>query len=170
MEKKGFEELTNKEYTQLQVFRKLKEYSRLKNNELSFDKGYTKNDILWYIYNIQKEVYIKSKDYMMAGVVYNRMYEILKKEKQNQKALNFLICCLYLKGYDNYFSERHLEKFIKDLETLLKKNDIDINIFESRYTFIMEYIKEPIKKYLPFLYNDEKISIFQQKINQLLST
>lgn len=28
MDKKGYEELTNSEYRQLQVFRKLKEYSR----------------------------------------------------------------------------------------------------------------------------------------------
>ena len=60
MNKKGFEELTNLEYNQLQVIRKLKEYSRLKNNELSFEKGYTKNDILWSIYNKQKDIYINN--------------------------------------------------------------------------------------------------------------
>ena len=85
---------TNKEYNELQVFNKVKEYKRLKQNELSFEKGYDKNDILWNIYNQQKDIYIRKKDYIMASVVYNYMYEILKKEKRYKEALDFFICCL----------------------------------------------------------------------------
>lgn len=170
MDKKGYEELTNSEYRQLKVFRKIKEYSRLKNNELSFEKGYNKYDILWSIYNNQKEIYIKKKDYMMTSVVYNCMYELLKKEKKYQESLSLMICCLYLRVYDNYLYERHLLKFMKDLQYLLKKNNIDITDFQSRYKFIMEDLKIPIEKYLSFLYNDNKVNIFQQKINEFLST
>ena len=170
MNPKGFEELTNLEYGQLQTFRKLKEYTKLKSNELSFEKGYNKYDILWYIYNNQKEVYIRKKDYMMASVVYNRMHELLKKEKKYDQSLDFMICCLYLRVYDNYFYTRHLTKFIKELKALLKKNNINIEIFENRYNFIIEEIKLPIQKYLPYLYNEEKMNIFQQKINEFLNT
>lgn len=167
---KGFEELTNLEYIQLQEFRKLKEYTRLKNNELSFEKGYTKNDLLWNIYNQQKDTYTRKKDYIMASVVYNRMYELLKKEKKYDKALDFMICCLYLRVYDNCLYERHIKKFIKALETLLKKNNIDITIFDNRYRFIVEGIKMPIQTYLPYLYNEDRVNMFQQKINEFLST
>lgn len=170
MNRKGFEELTNLEYSQLQVFKKLKEYTRLKNNELSFEKGYNKYDILWNIYNQQKDIYIRKKDYMMASVVYNRMYELLKKEKKYNMSLNYIICCLYLRVYDNYLYERHLLKFIPDLKKLLHKNNIDIEIFEQRYKFIIEQMKLPIKTYLPFLYEDDKMNMFQQKINQFLGT
>lgn len=161
---------TNKEYNELQVFNKVKEYKRLKQNELSFEKGYDKNDILWNIYNQQKDIYIRKKDYIMASVVYNYMYEILKKEKRYKEALDFFICCLYLRVYDNYLYERHLLKFMKALKKILNKNNIDITNFQHRYKFIVEDIKTIIKKYLLFLYDDSKINIFQQKTNEFLST
>lgn len=164
-----FKELTNEEYKQLKVFKKLKEYDRLKNNGLSFEKGYTKNDILWNIYNQQKDIYIRKKDYIMASVVYNRMYELLKKEKRYKESLEFLICCLYLRVFDSYLYERHLLKFMKNLQFLLKKNNIDVEIFEDRYNFINEDIKVPIQIYLPYLYDDKKINIFQQVINKFLN-
>lgn len=170
MEKKqGYEELTNLEYSQLQVFNKLKEYKRIKNNELMFEKGYTKYDVLWFIYNKQKDIYLKKKDYIMASVVYNRMYEILKKEKKYNQALDFLLCCLYLRVYDNFLYEKHLIKFMKELKSILRKNNINIDIVENRYNFMVNQIKITIKKYLLYLYNDEKINIFQQKINEFLS-
>lgn len=165
-----FKELTNTEYTQLKVFHKIKEYKKLKNNELSSENGYDKNDILWTIYNEQKDIYIRKKDYVMASVVYNCMYELLKKEKKYDQALEFMICCLYLRVYDNYLYERHLKKFMKELKDILKKNDIDVNIYANRYDFIINQIKIPIQKYLSYLYNEEKVNIFQQKINQFLST
>lgn len=168
MKLKDFEELTNLEYSQLQAFRKLKEYTRLKNNEFSFDKGYNKYDILWNIYNQQKDIYLSKKDYVMASVVYNRMYELLRKEKEYDKALDFLICCLYLRVYDNCFYERHLVKFMKELKTLLKRNKINIEEFEIRCKFITEYIKIPIQTYLPHWYEFEKVNMFQRKINEFL--
>ena len=167
--RKGYEELTNLEYSQLQIFHKLGEYKRIKDNELMFEKGYTKYDILWTIYNKQKEIYLKKKDYIMASVVYNRMYEILKKEKKYNQALEFLLCCLYLRVYDNFLYERHIIKFIKELKSILKKNNINIDIFEDRYNFIVNQIKITIKKYLLYFYDNEKINIFQQKINEFLS-
>lgn len=171
MKKKNeYEELTNLEYSQLKVFHKLEEYKRIKNNELKFEKGYTKYDILWFIYNKQKDIYLNKKDYTMVSVVYNRMYEILKKEKKYNQALDFLLCCLYLRVYDNILYERHLVKFIKELKSILKKNNINIDIFDDRYNFIINQIKISIKKYLLYLYDDKKINIFQQKINEFLST
>ena len=106
----------------------------------------------------------------MASVVYNRMYEILKKEKNYYKSLEYLICCLYLRVYDNCFYERNLLKFMKDLKYILERNNSNIEIFENRYNFIVEEIKIPIKTYLPFLYKDDKINMFQQKINEFLAT
>lgn len=168
--RKGFEELTNLEYSQLQSFHKLNEYKKIKDSKLSNEKGYTKYDILWLIYNQQKDIYIRKKDYTMASVFYNRMYEILKKEKKYKQALDFLLCCLYLRVYDNFFYERHLLKFMKDLINILRKNNIDINDFEDKYDFIIKKIKISIQKYLPNLYDEEKINIFQKKINEFLST
>ena len=167
--KKEYDELTNLEYSQLQVFHKLEEYKRIKNNELMFEKGYTKYDVLWLIYNKQKDIYLNKKDYTMASVVYNRMYEILKKEKKYNQALDFLLCCLYLRVYDNFLYGRHLIKFMKELKSILKKNNINIDIFENKYNFIVKQTKNTIKKYLLYLYDDEKINIFQQKINEFLS-
>ena len=168
--RKGFEELTNLEYTQLQMFRKLKEYTRLKNNELAFEKGYSKYDVLWNIYNQQKDTYFKRQDYIMVSVVYNRMYELLRKEKRYDKALEFMICCLYTRIYDNYLYERHLLKFMKELNSLLRKNKIDIKNFEQRQDFIVKEIKSIVQKYLPCLYNEEKVTILEEKINKFLNT
>lgn len=175
-----FAELTDEEYRQLQIFHKVNKYKQLKHNELSFEKGYMKNDILWSIYNMQTLEYLNKKDYIMASVVYSEMYNLLYSEKRYEKALEFLICCLYMRVYEILPSdgivcytdcyERHLTKYMKDLRNVLKKNDIDIEIFDNRYKFIIEYIKVPIQMYLPHWYDFEKVSKFQQKINQFLDT
>ena len=144
-----FVELTDGEYSQLQVFRKVNEYKQLKHNELSFEKGYKKNDILWSIYNTQTLEYLNKKDYVMASVVYNNMYSLLYSEKRYEKALDFLICCLYMRVYeilpndgiiyDTDCYKRHLKKYMKDLRNTLKKNNIDIEIFDNRNKFIYFY-------------------------------
>ena len=164
----------------MQIFHKVNKYKQLKHNELSFEKGYMKNDILWSIYNMQTLEYLNKKDYIMASVVYSEMYNLLYSEKRYEKALEFLICCLYMRVYEILPSdgivcytdcyERHLTKYMKDLRNVLKKNDIDIEIFDNRYKFIIEYIKVPIQMYLPHWYDFEKVSKFQQKINQFLDT
>lgn len=173
-----FAELTDGEYSQLQIFHKVNEYKRLKHNELSFEKGYKKNDILWSIYNKQSLEYLNRKNYVMASVVYSNMYELLYKEKRYEKALDFLICCLYMRVYEILPSdgvicytdcyERHLKKYMNSLRNLLKKNDINIEIFENRYEFITEFIKVPIQMNLPHWYEFEKVNKFQQKVNQFL--
>lgn len=167
---KKFKELTNEEYEQLKVFKKLKEYNRLKNNELSLEKGYTKNDVLWNIYNQQKDIYIRRKDYIMASVVYNCIYKLLKKEKKHIRALDFMICCLYLRVYDNYLYEKHLMKFIKELKLLLKRNNMDITKFDDRHKFISENIELSIQTNLPYLYDADKVNILKRKINEFLNT
>ena len=70
--------------------------------------------------------------------------------------------------YNTDCYERHLKKYMKDLKDILKKNDVDIEIFDNRYNFITEYIKEPIHKYLSNWYEFEKVNKFQQKVNQFL--
>lgn len=175
-----FAELTDTEYNQLQIFHKLNKYKQLKNNELSFKKGYKKNDILWSIYNMQALEYLNKKDYVMASVVYDSMHNLLYSEKRYEKALDFLICCLYMRVYEilpsneiicytDYY-ERQLKKYMNNLRDLLKKNDINIEIFDNRYKFIMEYIKVPIQMYLQHWYEFEKVNKFQQKINKFLDT
>lgn len=173
-----FVELTDGEYSQLQVFRKVNEYKQLKHNELSFEKGYKKNDILWSIYNTQTLEYLNKKDYVMASVVYNNMYSLLYSEKRYEKALDFLICCLYMRVYeilpndgiiyDTDCYKRHLKKYMKDLRNTLKKNNIDIEIFDNRNKFISEDVKVSIQTYLPHWCEFEKVNKFQQKINEAL--
>ena len=150
MKHKDFEELTNLEYRQLQVFHKLNEYKRLKSNELSFDKGYSKNDILWSIYNEQKDVYIRKKDYAMAGVVYKRMYELLYREKKYEKALEYLICFTYLRTDLTYFNSEKTK--------LEKKGNVALT---------SEIIKSSISTYLPSAYDEFEVSWFQE---HMLST
>ena len=175
-----FAEVTNAEYSQLQVFHKVNEYKRLKHNELSFEKGYKKNDILWSIYNRQTLEYLNKKDYVMASIVYYNMYNLLYSEKRYEKALNFLVCCLYMREYEILQDDEgiyntdwygiHLKKYMKELRDILQKNDMNIEIFDNRYKFITEYIKVPIQMYLPHWYEFEKVNKFQQKINELLDT
>ena len=50
-----FTELTDYEYEFLEELGQIQEYARLKKYEISFEKGYNKNDVLWSIYNVQKE-------------------------------------------------------------------------------------------------------------------
>ena len=175
-----FIELTDAEYSLLQTFHKINKYKELKHNELSFEKGYKKNDILWSIYNMQTLEYLNKKDYVMASVVYDNMHNLLYKEKKYEKALDFLICCLYMRVYeilpsdgiicDTDCYERHLKKYMGGLRDVLKKNDMDIQIFDNRYKFITEYIKTPIQSYLPYWYEFEKVNKFQEKINHFLDT
>lgn len=173
-----FAELTDEEYSLLQTFHKVNKYKELRHNELSFEKGYKKNDILWSIYNRQALEYLNKKDYIMVGVVYDNMHNLLCSEKKYEKALEFLICCLYMRVYEvlpsdgNMFDtdcyEIHLKKYMKELKNILQKNDMNIEIFDNRNKFITEYIKVPIQTYLPHWYKFEKVNKFQQEINKLL--
>lgn len=173
-----FTELTDNEYSLLQTFHKVNKYKELKHNELSLGKGYKKNDILWSIYNMQALEYLNKKDYIMASVVYDNMHNLLYSEKRYEKALEFLVCCLYMRVYeilpsdgiicDTDCYERHLKKYMKKLRDILQKNDMNIEIFDNRYKFITEYIKVPIQMYLPHWYEFEKVNKFQQKINEFL--
>lgn len=172
---KEFEELTDEEYSRLQVFHKINEYKRLKNNELSFKKGYTKNDILWSIYNIQKDIYIRQKDYDMVGVVYNCMCDILEEQGKCEQEIQYLVCCMYFKSYKilpsdgiieavDYYESR-MKKYCKKIKRLNK----DIGDFNTRYDFITEYIQRILKYYLPeCLLQPEKVNMFKQKVNYYL--
>lgn len=176
-----FEELTDTEYTQLQVFNKLNEYKRLKHNELSFEKGYKKNDILWGIYNMQKDIYIRQKDYAMVSVVYDCMCDILDEQERYEQEIHFLICCMYfavyeilpndgnIKNIDCY--ERSIGNYCKHLNNLLIKCNKNINDFDFRYNFITNDIKRILEHYVPKIFLEfEKINKFQEKINKLLDT
>lgn len=174
-----FAELTDVEYSQLQVFHKVNEYKRLKNNELSFEKGYTKNDILWSIYNRQKNIYIKQRDYVMVGVVYERMCDILDEQKRYEQETHFLICCMYFKVYemlpsdgsigDTDYYERHMKKHCKYIKKLMKNCNKDINNFDIKHNFITNEIQRILQHYIPTIFLDyEKLSKFQQKINEFL--
>lgn len=176
-----FEELTDAEYKQLQVFHKVNEYKRLKHNELSFDKGYRKNDILWFICNKQKDIYIYQKDYDMVGIVYNWMCNILDEEEKYEQEIQFLICCMYFKSYTilpsdiildgvDYYESR-MKKHCKYIKKLMKKCNKDINDFNIRDNFITSDIKIVLEHYIPNVFLDfEKVNMFQRKINEFLDT
>lgn len=176
---KEFKELTNKEYKQLQVFNKVNEYKRLKHNKLSFEKRLTKYDILWSIYNKQKDIYIRQKDYVMAGVVYDKMCDILEQQEKYEQEIHFLICCMYLKVYemlpsdgiigDTDYYTRHIQQHCKNLKKIMKKCNKDINNFDIRYNFITNDIKRILEHYISKIFLDfKKVNKFQQKINKFL--
>lgn len=183
---KDFEELTDSEYTQLQVFNKVNEYKRLRQNELTIEKGYSKNDVLWSIYNKQNLIYFSKRDYDMASIVYMRMYELLYSEKKYDNALHYFICALYLSIYNilpedgllfkenttiggvNLY-ERRLNKHINPLKKLLKLCDKDIDNFDIRYDFFIKKIPEIIKDYLPSISNNSmKVNAYIQIINTMI--
>lgn len=175
---KAFVELTNAEYDELVMFHKVKKYRELRYGELSFEKGYTKNDILWSIYNMQSLEYLNKKDYVMVSIVYDDMYSLLNNEKRYKQALDYLICCLYMRVYEVLPREENvcgtdyyriqLKKYMKQLRNLLEKNKVNIIKFESRNDFITEYIQNAIKKHLSYWYEIEKVNKFQKKINEVL--
>lgn len=176
-----FAELTDEEYRQLQIFHKVNEYKRLKHNELSFEKGYKKNDILWSIYNKQKDIYIRQKDYVMVGVVYDRMCDILEEQKRYEQEIHFLICCMYFKVYemlpsdgiigDTDYYERHMKKHCKRIRKLMKNCNKDINDFNIKHNFIINETQRILQHYINTIFLDyEKVNKFQQKINQFIDT
>lgn len=178
---KEFEELTDAEYSQLQVFHKVNEYKRLKHDELSFDKGYTKNDILWSIYNKQKDIYIRQKDYIMVGVVYDCMCDILNEQSKYEQEIHFTICCMYFRVYEmlpsdgiigdtDYYS-RHMKKYCKRIKKLMKNCNKDIKDFNVRHNFVIVDIKKILEHYIPKIFLEfEKVNKFQQKVNQFIDT
>ena len=168
---KEFEELTDLEYKQLQVFGKVERYKALKHNELAFTKGYSKYDVLWGIYNEQTLEYMNKKDYVMVGVVYERMSEILEKEGKYEQAIQFLICCMYLKAYETLpHYETSLKKYCDyNLKKLLKKSNKDITDYWTRVNFITKDINKILKHYIPQkLLDIDKISKFRVQVNQFL--
>ena len=178
---KEFAELTDGEYGQLQVFHKINEYKRLKNNELSFEKGYAKNDILWSIYNTQILEYLHKKDYVKVGVVYDCMCDILDEEEKYKQEIDFLVCSMYFKVYEmlpsdgiigniDYYESR-IKKHCKTLKKTMKNCNQNIEDFNVRYNFIINEIKKILEHYIQNVFLDfEKISMFQQKINKFLDT
>lgn len=176
---KEYEELADAEYKQLQAFHKVNEYKRLKHNELSFEKGYTKNDILWSIYNRQKDIYIRQKDYIMVGVVYDCMCNILDKQEKYEQEIHFLICCMYFKVYEmlpsdgiiggtDYY-ERHMKKYCNTIRKSIKRYSENFKNIDLRY--ITNNIKRILEYYVPSVFLEiEKVNKFQEKLNNFLDT
>lgn len=154
-----FHDLTSNEYIQLKVFNKLEKYVQLKNENLSCDKGYSKYNILWSIYN---EVILENvtKDLCMCSIAYLRMSEQLYKEKKCEGALKLLIVALYYHLLDFYYYdkslyERHIYKHHKALSKYIQKCNLkisDINdIFVLFLDSISKYVQHPDNKVVNLL-------------------
>lgn len=144
-----FQDLTNAEYNQLKVFQKLDEYKILKQNNLSYDKGYSKYDILWSIYDDVALKYSK-KDFVMCSIAYHRMSELVYKEKKYKYALELLIVALYYHildfyNYDKNLYERHIQKY----HTLLTKYITSCNLAISNIDELRLLFNNSVTRYLP---------------------
>lgn len=154
-------DLTQLDLKQLQAINKLSTYKRIRKENSNFSK----NDALWAIYNDMQMKYITKKDYDMARVMYNRMYEILYQENRCEQSLYFLICYLYLRLYPMMpsdfilcgvdYSQKHIDFFNKELRKISKKYDFYLN---------EELVETSLKKYLYTLYDLEKVNCFKNKI------
>lgn len=172
-----FAELTDYEYGFLKELGQTEEYIKLKNNELSFKKGYRKNDILWAIYNIQKDKLIRNKQYGKASIIYDQMFRICFNEKRYLDSLMFLLCSSYLEGYNaikEYEEEDPYEmqewfcinlsdierrvKIIEENTSVIKNNSIDWLISNSIDKYLITINKEPIR------------SAFKDKLSKIFST
>lgn len=144
-----FHDLTNNEYIQLKVFNKLEKYAELKNGNLSYDKGYTKYDILWSIYN---SVILENatKDFGLCSIAYRRMSEQVYKEKKYKYALELLIVSLYYHIREFYDYDINLyERHIKKLHPILTKYINSCQLYFSNIDELSTYFNNAIKRYLP---------------------
>lgn len=77
------------------------------------------------------KTYIKDGDYELASTVYDRIFEKLKKENQYKKAIEILICAMYLRIYsmlpsdgilyDMDYYEKHLSRLRKYIKKIPKE-------------------------------------------------
>jgi len=159
-----FKELTNYEYDYLIELGQTNEYIRLKNNDLSFSKGYSKNDILWAIYNVQKDVMISKRKFEEASIIYDRMFSLLFDENKYKDALIFLLCSSYLEGYNTIIENEETEpedmkqwfyinisimqrkvSIIEKETHIIKNNGIDWLVSNSIDKYLKKISKEPIR-------------------------
>ncbi len=159
-----FKELTNYEYDYLIELGQTNEYIRLKNNDLSFSKGYSKNDILWAIYNVQKDVMISKRKFEEASIIYDRMFSLLFDENKYKDALIFLLCSSYLEGYNIIIENEETEpedmkqwfyinisimqrkvSIIEKETHIIKNNGIDWLVSNSIDKYLKKISKEPIR-------------------------
>lgn len=144
-----YKDLTNSEYRQLQVFNKLDRYSELKLGNLSYDKGYTKYDILWSIYN---DIILENatKDLGLCSIAYRRMSEQVYKEKKYKYALELLIVSLYYHIKEFYDYDINLyERHIKKLHPILTKYINSCQLYFSNIDELSTYFNNAIKRYIP---------------------
>lgn len=157
--------LTKKEYNQLQVFNKLDDFNKIYKELQSKNSSYTKDDVLWSVYNIAKLEYETKKDTVMLSVVLDRMTDILLKRKDYNTALKVFSSSLYLILF-NYDKERnifnlHLNKRrIKKLNKILKHTN-------TTYQDLYENFDTYIKAYVPYFYNEIKVSNILKEILKL---
>lgn len=154
-------DLTKLDLRQLQAINRISNYKKIRKENPNFSK----NDSLWAIYDDIKNRYLYKKDYIMAGIIYARMYEILFSEKHYEQSLIFLICCLYLKLYSMMpsdfmlcgvdYSEKHIKYFYKEIKKISK-----------HYNFCLSetLIDYSLKKYLTLIYDCEKVDCFKKRI------
>lgn len=169
-----FKELTNYEYDYLNELGQINEYIRLKHNELSFANGYSKNDILWAIYNVQKDVLVSKRKFEEASGVYDKMFTLLFDENKYEEALIFLICSSYLEGYNTIIE---LEE--NNPEEMTQWFYINISVMQRKVTIIEEQthiienkgidwiISNSIDKYLKKVSKEPIKSSFISKLNEI---
>lgn len=152
------QQLLESEKTFLKNHKALDKYSKL-SQELT---NFTKNDILWSIYDDLKNNYLMNNDFFNCFLTYKQMANQLYEEKKFEQAIQFLILALYVRIYEigqeciesgfssDMMYERHLSKYHKDLKKYMKKANIKISDTDS----MCDLVGKIINIYIPNLSDD----------------
>lgn len=157
--------LTKKEYNQLQVFNKIDDFNKIYKELLNKNATYTKDDALWSVYNITKLEYETKKDTVMLSVVLDRMTDILLKRKDYNTALKVFSSSLYLILF-NYDKERNIFNLHLNKRRITKLNKI-LKHTNTTYQDLYENFDTYIKAYVPYFYNEIKVSNILKEILKL---
>lgn len=157
--------LTKKEYNQLQVFNKLDDFNKIYKELQSKNSSYTKDDALWSVYNVAKLEYETKRDTVMLSVVLDRMTDILLKRKDYNTALKVFSSSLYLILF-NYDIERNIFNLHLNKRRITKLNKI-LKHTNTTYQDLYENFDTYIKAYVPYFYNEIKVSNILKEILKL---
>lgn len=161
---KLLEELTNEELKYLQNLNAINKYITTYEQLQKTNNRFTKNDVLWSLYNDLKLEFENKQDLILLSIVLNRQADILTTEQKYNSAVELYSCSIYLLIY-NYNELREINLFKRHFNNKRKRilknllNNSNINLNEYQKVFVASILEN-----IPKFYDENKVTNISNRI------